>query len=442
MNQELVSAIKDIISDKGIDFLSDNAKMTVCMLRDLVPTADKERRRIKIALESQAFEELLKIGGKPDSAETLFQRAVVFLIDETDWSEDIADDTLSTLFAALYPDIQRNSNGNTSSVASKPAKKKVVKATGQGYEYFDDDYSRTWLLEFTKEADGYVISKYSSFGDEELIELPSVYKGEPVVGIAVRVFANTGIDKVIAPSIVRIGDSAFEGSCIKEIMFSNSLHSIGKSAFSCCHQLSTITLPDSVEEIMDSAFSHAGLKNVVLPKNIKNLNDRLFEGCHDMCQITLSEGLTEIGASVFAGCISLRSLVIPDSVNSIHDEAFEGSYIKSMMLSKNISRINIDSINQCTEIAIRGLQTEIVYNPVRVCDLEVQTYVFTHKKSGIQAKSNYVVYKGKQIWLDQVDHSLLLNPLNISIYCIIGSPAFNFAKEHGITCRHISEYKG
>ena len=330
MNQELVSALKDIISDKGIDFLSDNTKLTVCMLSDLVPTADKERRRIKIALESQAFEELLKISGDPNNAEKLFQKAVVFLVDETDWSEDIADDTLSMLFAAVFPNIRISSNTDTAAAVSQPAKKNVVKVSGQGYEYFDDDYTRKWSLEFTKKSNGYAISRYTSFMDDKCMELPSIYNGRPVV---------------------EIGDSVFE-SC--------SFESVG--------------IPNSIVRIGDNAFRY---------------------------------------------CDSLKTIQLPDSICSIGRTAFADTKIRRMLFPKSLESVYCDSFAAFDELAFLGRETSFEITK-RMADV-------------ISSYSGHVLCQKEVCITDELNKKM-------TIYCLPGSSAFSFAKQYGITCRHISEY--
>ena len=76
---------------------------------------------------------------------------------------------------------------------------------------------------------------------------------------------------------------------------------IGGSAFVFCHEMTSVTLPDTVKEIGSSAFL----------------------GCSGLTTMTIPEGVTNIGRQAFAGCEKLKSIMIPASVTSIGGGVFE-----------------------------------------------------------------------------------------------------------------------
>lgn len=103
------------------------------------------------------------------------------------------------------------------------------------------------------------------------------------------------ITKIIMPNTVTeilggapwSGGSAFE-QCFRlnEIVFSNSLETIGDYVFSNCEALTVITIPDSVTSIGSSAFSD----------------------CTSLTSITIPDSLTSIGSGAFANCTNLSDI--------------------------------------------------------------------------------------------------------------------------------------
>ena len=79
---------------------------------------------------------------------------------------------------------------------------------------------------------------------------------------------------------------------------------IESDAFSYCHSLSSITIPEGVTSIGRNAFYY----------------------CHSLSSITIPEGVTSIGNYAFYSCYSLSSITIPEGVTSIGNYAFQNCY--------------------------------------------------------------------------------------------------------------------
>ena len=70
---------------------------------------------------------------------------------------------------------------------------------------------------------------------------------------------------------------------------------IGEGAFCYCRNLTSITIPNTVESIGKGAFAY----------------------CSSLVSITIPNSVTSIGISVFYDCSSLTSITIPNSVTNI-----------------------------------------------------------------------------------------------------------------------------
>ena len=87
---------------------------------------------------------------------------------------------------------------------------------------------------------------------------------------------------------------------------------IGNNAFSNCHSLTSISLPEGVTSIGDSAFNGCySLTSINLPEGMTSIGSSTFYNCYSLTSINIPEGVTNIGNSVFYNCHSLTSINIP-----------------------------------------------------------------------------------------------------------------------------------
>jgi hypothetical protein len=99
-----------------------------------------------------------------------------------------------------------------------------------------------------------IITKY--VGNDEIVVIPSEIDGLPVL---------------------KIGESAFAGSKIRELYFAGNLTTIETHAFAFCRELTTVVLPD----------------------NWMDLGDKCFTGCSSLAQLELPADCTFTGEPVW-----------------------------------------------------------------------------------------------------------------------------------------------
>ena len=144
-------------------------------------------------------------------------------------------------------------------------------------------------------------------------------------------YVGSGGDLIIPEGVLRISGWTFERCTnLTSISLPDSLQWIGDHAFDGCSALKRISFPDSISELGlgDFVFQNCtNLENVTLPKGLTKLPDCAFRMLQDdsrLSSVFLPDGMTAIGDSAFSGCSSLKIIHIPDSILSFGSWAFQG----------------------------------------------------------------------------------------------------------------------
>ncbi len=219
-------------------------------------------------------------------------------------------------------------------------------------------------LTFVENEDetGYLVSAYS--GNYQEIEIPSIVRNKPVVGINVGVFAEqTLLEKVTIPSTIKqILGNAFSGAInLKEVIFeeNSELTSIAVGAFNGCVALESISIPDSVITL-GSITSDTGYFVIA--------ESGVFNGCSNLASVEISENsqLEFIGQYTFNNCSKLTSINIPGGVQNIGQNAFTATALTSVTIPNRVVKILSSAFGNCSSLARvtfeEGSQLETIGN--------------------------------------------------------------------------------
>lgn len=156
--------------------------------------------------------------------------------------------------------------------------------------------------------------------------------------------SNTSSNVLIIPDDVKaIGEQAFEGVCVKEVI-----------------------LPEGLKSIEDEAFRKSTLEKIDLT-NVKSLGDRVFE-FSELKEVTYSKYLTYIPEKCFRGS-ELTEFEVPKQVKILKENCFDGTNLKRIDLS-GITLLGNGGFFDCfklKEIILSEAITEIPDNFCRRC---------------------------------------------------------------------------
>ena len=176
-----------------------------------------------------------------------------------------------------------------------------------------------------------------------------------VTSIGARAFQSChNLSSLTIPnSVISIGGMAF-WNCINLIIMDipNSVTSIGSNAFSGCKGMTSITIPNSVTTIGNSAFSQcSSLTSVTIPNSVTTIGSGVFSGCSGLTSVTLPNSMTSIGNTFFSSCTRLTSVKIPNTVTSIGIGAFRWcSGLTSVTIPNSVTTIEEEAFYSCTNL--------------------------------------------------------------------------------------------
>jgi hypothetical protein len=129
---------------------------------------------------------------------------------------------------------------------------------------------------------------------------------------------------------------------------SEDVTTIGDASFNYCEEITTITIPSSVEKIGYQAFCGCKkLNKVVFKEGVKDIRHYAFMDVYSLKTITLPNSLKTIGEGAFEGC-NIDTIIIPEGVEMICGNPFRRNNIKHIFVSEN-NRF-YDSRNNCNAI--------------------------------------------------------------------------------------------
>lgn len=144
---------------------------------------------------------------------------------------------------------------------------------------------------------------------------------------------------------------------IETVIIGDGINNVGNYAFYKYSNITSIELSSSVTTIGDDAFYGSSITELVIPDTVTTMSIGCFADCTLLSSLTLSSGLTQIPNDAFASCRSLTSVTIPQGVVDLIPEAFHAcSNLQTVYLPSTIENIYASSFAYCNSL------TDVYYN--------------------------------------------------------------------------------
>lgn len=171
--------------------------------------------------------------------------------------------------------------------------------------------------------DGVEIVSYSSFTEEDSLQIPSIINGLLVKRIGKCVFMKTSFVEISIPSSVsEIGASAFlDCENLKYVALSEGLLKIEKNCFCGCKQLKNLSFPSTIQYVEEDIIKKTAIKELTITKNIKIVPSFFCARNTTIKKVIFEEGVEEIDAYAFYNT-AVNNIIIPKSVKTIRGGAF------------------------------------------------------------------------------------------------------------------------
>ena len=179
-------------------------------------------------------------------------------------------------------------------------------------------------LVYTVSGGAATITGYAGSGGS--VTIPATLGGVPVSEVGANAFKDkTAVTGVSFPaSLVRIGDSAFNGSGLTSVMVPGGVNAIGVYAFASCSSLLRAEVAEGVVSLGVGMFTNCiNLAEVVLPLSLTTIQDGAFQYCYKLASIVIPPAVTTVNQYAFFGCSSLKSIVLPASLATIGNQVFK-----------------------------------------------------------------------------------------------------------------------
>lgn len=195
------------------------------------------------------------------------------------------------------------------------------------------------------EVGGIMLTRLKFTGNEYVYRLPNF------VTYLHYGFANCGktsvkAGKLIVPeNVLGMADGAFSQLSYAQIvdLSKSSIISLSKNGFLYADNLSTVILPEGLLRIGESAFRHSSIRNIEIPDKVDYVGIKAFYHCEELKKIKWGRSLRYISDMCFK-YTPMSVIVVPDWVTTIGAQAFYNTECETLVVGYSVSSVDATAI--------------------------------------------------------------------------------------------------
>ncbi len=221
--------------------------------------------------------------------------------------------------------------------------------------------------------------------------LKSITLGKALESIGNKAFSQSGLTEINLPiSLSSTGETIFYGctdlkeatincetvpprvfaecSSLTTVILTETVTSIGESAFEGCVSLSTVSGTDALTSVGPYAFDGCtALVNTEFAQTVNEFGYYCFKGCTGLDSFIFNDTVTVVPEGMFYGCTSLSEITLGDSIEKIGNYAFvDCRNLTSILISYKIRHIGLNALGYS--------YTENGYVPMAGVELEIKGF--------------------------------------------------------------------
>ena len=169
----------------------------------------------------------------------------------------------------------------------------------------------------------------------------------------------SSLESMTLPFIGRDSDSTNDDTCYLGYIFGGDNADANET--SVPSSLKTIALHEGIDRIGYKSFQETRIKNVIFPDSLETVGMYSFYNCQDLENVTFkpSSKLNLIAALSFAHCYKLKTIDIPETVTYIGNYAFEHAGLTSIVIPANCDRVIDGAFYGCTSLRSMTIRSSI-----------------------------------------------------------------------------------
>ena len=185
----------------------------------------------------------------------------------------------------------------------------------------------------------------------------------------------------LPPTIELIGDGAFRGTQVGDVVIPKNVREIGQYAYAFntklvsidlskatittlqegtffgCSQLAAIKYPKNLEAIQLACFKGTAFSKIILPDTVNELGKYAFSDNDELVGIDLLiTTIQKIREGAFSRCSHLSSVIFPKSLRALGSAAFAGCIVQELFFPPTMTTINNAAFAYCSRLRIALLE--------------------------------------------------------------------------------------